>query len=62
MKTNKTIVIWMTIGASIGGYIPIAWGASTLSYQSIFLSAVGGLLGIWYGYRKTHKDDTYLED
>ena len=41
----------MIIGSSIGGYLPLLWGGSVLSMSSIFLSAVGGFLGIWLGYK-----------
>lgn len=45
--------IWggLFIGSSLGGYIPSLWGAGIFSVQGVFLSAVGGILGIWLGYR-----------
>jgi hypothetical protein len=48
---NKLIWFGMFVGSSIGGYIPTLWGASVFSLSSIGLSAVGGFLGIWLGYR-----------
>jgi hypothetical protein len=39
----------MTIGTTIGSCIPYLWG-SYFSFSSIFLSAAGGVLGIWGGY------------
>ncbi len=41
----------MVIGSTIGGYIPNLWGDSFLSFSSVILTAVGGLLGIWIGYK-----------
>lgn len=41
----------MIIGSTIGGYIPNLWGDSFLSFSSVILTAVGGLLGIWIGYK-----------
>ncbi len=38
-------------GSTLGGYIPTLWGGSVFSFSSIFLSVVGGLIGIWIGYR-----------
>jgi hypothetical protein len=39
------------IGSLIGGYIPALWGASLLSYSSVFLSGVGGIIGIGIGLK-----------
>ena len=41
----------MFLGSTIGGYTPLLWGGSTFSLLSIILGVVGGLLGIWFGYR-----------
>ncbi len=38
-------------GSTLGGYIPTLWGGSVFSLSSILLSVVGGLIGIWIGYR-----------
>jgi hypothetical protein len=39
------------IGATVGSYVPILFGASFLSMWSLFLGGVGGLLGIWFAYK-----------
>lgn len=46
-------LIWMGIfiGSTVGGLVPLLWGADFLSFSSIIGSAVGGLLGIWAGYK-----------
>ncbi len=41
----------MIIGSTVGGYIPALWGAGFFSMSSIVLTAVGGFLGIWFGYK-----------
>ncbi|MDF5735058.1 MAG: hypothetical protein PUQ00_04995 [Nostoc sp. S13] len=41
----------MFLGSTIGSYIPALWGGSLLSFTSIFLGVIGGLVGIWLGYR-----------
>lgn len=41
----------MAIGSAIGGYIPVLWGDSFLSISSVLLTAVGGIIGIYIGYR-----------
>ncbi|WP_335150925.1 hypothetical protein [Nostoc sp.] len=49
---SKTIIgIGMFVGSTIGSYIPALWGGSLLSFTSIFLGVIGGLVGIWLGYR-----------
>ncbi len=47
MDSKKLIYVTMTIGAFAGGYLPLIWGGSTFSFSSIFLSAIGGILGIY---------------
>jgi hypothetical protein len=50
--SRKTIIwIGMSIGSVVGGYIPNLWGANFLSMSSIFLTAVGGIAGIWLGFK-----------
>jgi len=51
MDTRKLCWIGLFIGSTIGGYLPVLWGGDILSFTGIFLSLVGGLLGIWAGYR-----------
>lgn len=49
---DKTIILITTgLGGIIGGYIPTLWSASPFSISSLLLSAVGGFLGIYVGYR-----------
>lgn len=45
------IIIFMIIGSSIGGYLPVLWGGSFLSFSSVILSGIGGVAGIWAGYK-----------
>lgn len=51
MDTKKLCWIGLFVGSTIGGYLPVLWGGDLLSFSSIFGSLVGGLLGIWVGYR-----------
>jgi phage tail tape-measure protein len=51
MNSKSLIWIGMTIGSVAGAYLPLLWGASALSASSIILSAVGGIAGIWGGYK-----------
>jgi hypothetical protein len=41
----------MMIGSTIGGLIPLIWGASALSMSSIIFSGIGAIAGIYAGYK-----------
>jgi uncharacterized membrane protein YeaQ/YmgE (transglycosylase-associated protein family) len=41
----------MIIGSIIGGYLPSLWGENFLSYWGIITSALGGIVGIYIGFK-----------
>lgn len=45
--------IWvgLFVGSTIGGFVPALWGGSLISFSGVFFSFIGGLLGIWLGYK-----------
>jgi hypothetical protein len=49
--TKTIIAIGVIVGSTIGGYVPALWGADIFSISSIFFSFLGGILGVWLGYR-----------
>jgi len=51
MSSKTPIWIGMFVGSAIGSYIPSLWGDSFLTFSSIILTAVGGIIGIWIGYK-----------
>ena len=51
MNLKKLCYIGAFVGSSIGGYVPVLWGGSMFSVSGVLLSMVGGLAGIWVGYR-----------
>jgi predicted MFS family arabinose efflux permease len=51
MSSKSIVMIGMVIGSSIGGFIPNLWGSNFLSMSSVLLTAVGGIIGIWVGYK-----------
>ncbi len=51
MSSKSIIWVGMAVGSTIGGLIPNLWGANFLSLSSVLLTAVGGILGIWVGYK-----------
>ena len=46
-------LIWfgMFVGSAIGGLIPSLWGADTFSFSGVIMTAVGGVIGIWLGFK-----------
>ncbi|MCX6716115.1 MAG: hypothetical protein NT077_03815 [Candidatus Taylorbacteria bacterium] len=51
MNSKTLIWIGVFIGGTIGGYIPIIFGADGLSFTSIICSGIGSLVGIWVGFK-----------
>jgi hypothetical protein len=51
MGRKSLVWIGMAVGSALGGYLPALWGGDLLSFSSLILSAVGGILGIWLGDR-----------
>jgi len=49
--TKKLIWIGMIVGSAIGNMVPLLWGGDAISMAGFLLSAVGGIVGIWAGYR-----------
>jgi uncharacterized membrane protein YeaQ/YmgE (transglycosylase-associated protein family) len=49
---SRTLV-WVTIliGSTIGGALPELWGTEALSFTSLLLSGIGGLLGLWIAFK-----------
>jgi uncharacterized membrane protein YeaQ/YmgE (transglycosylase-associated protein family) len=45
------IGICATVGAVVGGYLPILWGDSGLSFVSLIFGAVGAVVGVLVGAR-----------
>ena len=51
----------MTIGSSVGSYLPYAWGeVSIISFSGLVCGSIGAILGILYGYKKTHPKDAVV--
>jgi hypothetical protein len=53
MNTRQIILTATLVGTTIGSFIPTLWGDSFLSMWSVVLTAVGGLVGIYIGYKIT---------
>jgi hypothetical protein len=51
MSSKSLIWIFLFIGSTIGGAIPMLWGDSFFSVWSVILTAVGGIVGIYIGFK-----------
>jgi hypothetical protein len=52
---KKFITIGMVVGSFAGSYIPVMWGGSAFSASSLLFGGVGGIIGIWAGYKVAQK-------
>jgi uncharacterized membrane protein YeaQ/YmgE (transglycosylase-associated protein family) len=48
---RRVIWIFVTVGSTVGGLAPEAWGASGFGVMSFALGLVGALAGLWLGVR-----------
>jgi uncharacterized membrane protein YeaQ/YmgE (transglycosylase-associated protein family) len=39
------------VGSVVGSYVPTVWGASSLGVQSLFVGAIGAVIGVVLGAR-----------
>jgi len=46
--------IFVLVGSTVGGSIPLLWGAGEFSFSSILLGGVGAIAGIWLAFKTTH--------
>ena len=51
MNPKFLIYLGLFIGSTVGGYIPVLWGDSMFSMSSVLLSALGGIIGIYVGFK-----------
>lgn len=51
MSSKTIVLIGVTIGSTLGGYVPVLWGGSAFSVSSVILSAIGGTIGLILTYK-----------
>jgi hypothetical protein len=53
MPRKKLIMLGMVVGSIAGGYLPALFGFDDLMV-SLLGSFIGGIVGIWIGYKFSH--------
>jgi hypothetical protein len=48
---KKLIWLGLFVGSFVGGYVPTLWGASAFGIASVVGTAIGSIVGIYFGYR-----------
>jgi hypothetical protein len=56
MSTKTLIWIGLTIGSTAGSYIASLFDPNIFSMWGVIASAIGGLIGIWLGYKMGNGD------
>lgn len=51
MDSKSLIWLGLFAGTAVGGLLPTLWGDDAFSLLSIIFSGIGGLAGIWLGYK-----------
>jgi hypothetical protein len=48
---RKLIWLGLIVGSAAGNFVPLLWGGSAMSMSGMLFAFVGGLAGIWAGYK-----------
>lgn len=51
MNRKSAIRVGLLLGSVLGGYVPLLWGTSFLSFSSVIFGSLGALLGIYIGFK-----------
>jgi hypothetical protein len=50
---NRRTLIWIGLlsGSAMGAYLPTLWGSDGLTLSAVLGSTIGGIGGIWLGFK-----------
>jgi len=51
MSMKSWVWLGVFVGSTAGGFVPYIWGESAFSMTALFTSFLGGIIGIWAGYK-----------
>lgn len=49
--TKRFMWIGFFVGSAAGNMLPVLWGGDAISVSGFVVSMMGGIAGIWLGYR-----------
>ena len=50
---NRVVWIFVGVGMTVGGFVPLVWGGSALGLASLALGSLGGVAGLWLAAKLT---------
>jgi hypothetical protein len=50
---NRVVWIFVGVGMTVGGFVPMIWGGSALGFASLVFGTLGGIAGLWAGLKLT---------
>lgn len=50
---NRIVWIFVGVGMTVGGFVPLLWGGSALGLSSLALGSLGGVAGLWLALKLT---------
>lgn len=51
MPSKSLVILIMSVGSVLGGYLPTLIGVSPFSFWSLIGSFIGGVLGIYFAFK-----------
>ena len=48
---RSVVGVCAVFGLTVGGSIPVLWGASAFGFTSLLFGVIGGIAGVWIGAR-----------
>jgi len=51
MSQKFWITLGLIVGSTAGSYVPTIFGGSLLGLASVFGTFIGGIIGVWIGYK-----------
>jgi len=49
--TKKFVWIGLFVGSTLGNMLPLLWGGDAISLSGFLFAILGGIAGIWAGFR-----------
>jgi hypothetical protein len=50
---RRVVWVFVVVGSTIGGFVPMVWGGSGLGLASLALGCLGGIAGLWCAAKLT---------